>query len=240
MVTNFFDYLYYFIHLSFRPETLWILAPLIIATLLIIIYFSIYGEEKNAWSNYLSNSLVLLFVSMSLFKYVFSINSGGYFNLVEYPAKTIAIIILLFSGVSLTKWNFEHILPERFSRHLSSPLTINTFAYGIILFVYSAIDYNIYTTISLAGFMILIAVILNLLKIPIKKLKKSIEKEKKQERFRDLKEAIFEIDELKRELKARNKELSQIRLKQAYEKEKEAIKIEKKIEKEKKRKLHLN
>ncbi|GAI40863.1 unnamed protein product, partial [marine sediment metagenome] len=184
-------------------------------------------------SSYLSNSLVLLFVSMSLFRYLFSINQGGYFNLVEYPAKSIATILLLFIGVGLTKFNFEHILPERFSKYLSSPLTINLSALGIILFVYSSIKFNFFATISLILLILFLITIFNLIKFPIRKLRKSIEKEKKQERFKNTKEAVYEIDELKRELKARDKELKQIKLKQAETQKTEGIKLKKIIKKEK-------
>jgi len=233
MVVELFKYINYFINLAFIPETLWAVAPLIIATILIIVYFEIYHKEDYVWSSYLSNSLVLLFVSMALFKYLLSINQGGYANIINYPAKSIATIALLFIGVALTKFNFEHILPERFSKHLSSPLTINLSALGIVLFVYSTIKFNFYSTISLILLILVLILLFNLIKFPIKGLRKLIAKEKKQERFKDTREAVYEIDELKRELKARDKELTQIKLKQADEQKQEAVKIKKIIKKEK-------
>lgn len=233
MVIELLKYINYFITLAFTPEVLWAIAPLIIATILIIIYFEIYHKEDYVWSSYLSNSLVLLFVSLALFKYLFSIEGGGYANLIDYPAKSIATIALLFIGVTLTKFNFEHVLPERFSKHLSSPLTINLAALGIILFVYSSIKYNIYSTISLIILVLILILIFNLIKFPIKGLRKLITREKKQERFKDTKEAVFQRDELKRELKSRDKELTKIKLKKADEQKQEAVKIKKIINKEK-------
>jgi len=227
MVMKIFEYFVYFINLSFTPEVLWNIAPLFIATILIIIYFEIYHKESYARSSYLSNSLILLFVSMSLFRYLFSINNGGYVNLIEYPAKSLTTIFLLFIGVGLTKFNFEHILPEKFSQYISSPLTINFLAYGVILFVFASIKFNFLAIISLIFLVLLLIVIFNLTKFPIKKLRKSIEKEKEKERLKNTKEAVFEIKELKQELKSRDSELKQIKLKTAEKEKKEGIKLKK-------------
>lgn len=233
MVIELFKYINYLVNLAFVPETLWAIAPLIIATILIIVYFEIYHKEDYVWSSYLSNSLVLLFVSLGLFKYLFSINQGGYANLIDYPAKSIATIALLFIGVALTKFNFEHIIPERFAKHLSSPITINLSALGIILFVYSSITYNFFASLSLILLVLVLIIIFNVVKFPIRNLKGLIAKEKKQERLKNVKEAVYEIDELKRELKTRDKELNKVQLKKAEEEKQEGIKLKKIIKKEK-------
>ena len=228
-----FRYVTYFVNLSFTPEVLWNIAPLFIATVLIVVYFEIYHKESYVWSSYLSNSLVLLFVSMALFRYLFSIGGGGYFNLVEYPAKSLATILLLFIGVGLTKFNFEHVLPERFSKHISSPLTINLLAYGVILFVFASIKFNVLAVLSLIFLVSLLIIVLNLIKLPIGKLRSLIEREKKKERLKDTKEAVYEIDELKRELKSRDSELKHAKLKDAEKEKVEGIKLKKIIRKEK-------
>jgi len=233
MVIELFKYVRYFVDLSFTPEVLWNIAPLFIATALIVVYFEIYHKESYVWSSYLSNSLVLLFVSMALFRYLFSIDGGGYFNLVEYPAKSLATILLLFVGIGLTKFNFEHILPERFSRYVSSPLTVNLFAYGVILFVFASIKFNVFAVLSLIFLVSLLIVIFNIIRLPIGRLRGLIEREKRKERLKDTKEAVFEIDELKRELKSRDSELKQIRLKEAEKEKVEGIKMKKIIRKEK-------
>ena len=233
MVIELFKYINYFAQLAFTPEVLWAIAPLIIATFLIIVYFEIYHKEDYVWSSYLSNSLILLFVSLALFQYLFSINQGGYANLIDYPTKSIATIALLFIGVALTKFNFEHILPERFSKYLSAPITINLSALGIILLVYSSIAFNFLASLSLILLVIFLILIFNLIKFPIRGLRGLIAKEKKQERFKNTKEAVYQIDELKRELKGRDKELTKINLKQADEQKQEAVKIKKIIKKKK-------
>ena len=233
MVMELFKYIIYFVNLSLTPELLWNITPLFIATILIVVYFEIYREESYVRSSYLSNSLVLIFVSMALFRYLFSIGGGGYFNLVEYPAKSLAVIFLLFVGVGLTKFNFEHVFPERFSKYISSPLTINLLAYGIILFVFASIKFNFLSILSLIFLISILIAVFNLIKFPIRKLRKSIEKEKKKERLKNTKEAIYEIDELKRELKSRDSELKQVRLKEAEKGKIESMKLKKIIRKEK-------
>ena len=226
----------YFWDLTFKTEVLWNIIPLAIATIVILMYFERYKQEKEGWNSYLSNSFVLLFVSVALFRYIYSINGVGTFNFVEYLGKTLATGLLLLIGLILLRFNFEHVLPERFSKHLSSPLTINLSALGVILFVFSSIKFNFLATISLIILILILTLIFYLIKFPIRTLKKLIEKERKQERFKNIKEAVYEIDELKRELKTRDKELNKIRLKKADEQKQESIKLKKIIRKEKLRK----
>lgn len=213
-----------------EPEVLWNIIPLAFATLLIVIYFIRYNEENPGWNTYLTNSLVLIFVSMSLLRYIYNIDGAGAVNFIYYQAKSLATVFLLLIGSILLKFNFEHILPERFARHISSPLTINLSAFAIILFVYSELESNFEMFFSLVIIVIVLSIIFNLLKFPTKKLFKYIEKEKKKEKIKNVKEEKYQIDELKRQLRAKEKELKSIR-KGAEDEKKEALKLKRIIRK---------
>lgn len=221
----------YFLELSISPSVLWNIIPLTIATLLILIYYQVNIKEHADWSSFFSNSLVLLFVSMNLFRYIYSINGLGSYNFVEYFGKTSVTAILLLFGLLLVRFNFQHILPEKIAKYISSPLSVNSFAYIIILAVYSTKPVNLVFVVSLIFLGFLLIIILNLMKIPLRIFKNYIEKEKKKERVKNVKEAVFQIKELKRNLKGREKELKTIRLREAENQKKEGLTFKKIIRK---------
>jgi len=99
----------YFISLTFKVEVLWSVIPLAIATFLILLYFERYKGENEGWNSYLSNSLVLLFVSISLFKHIYEIGGVGVFNFIDYPIKTIAVAFLLLISLIFLRFNSEKL-----------------------------------------------------------------------------------------------------------------------------------
>lgn len=219
----------YFWDLTFTTEVLWVIIPLVLATIVIVTYFEKYEKEKAGWNTYLSNSLVLLFVSMLLFKYIYSIKGLGFFNFIEYFDKTIATAILLLMGLILLKFNFEHILPERFAEYLSSVLTINLIAYAVVLFVHSKFLLNWNELFALLIIIIILSVILNLAKLPLHKIFGFIKKEKKKEEVKDIKESKYQIKEIKGDLKSREKSLKKTKLKELDERKEDVIKLKKMI-----------
>ena len=221
----------YFWDLTFKLNVLWNIIPLAIATIVILMYFERYREEKAGWKTYLSNSLVLLFVSMALFRYIYTINGAGVFNYVDYLGKTIAAAILLLIGLILLRFNFEHILPERFAKYLGSILTINMIAYAIILFVYSTFPASWNDLFALLIITVTLLIILNLAKFPLDKIFDYIEREKRKEQIKNVKESKYQIGELKRDLKDREKQLTKVKVKEADQEKKQAIKIKKIIKK---------
>tara|TARA_Y100000310_G_scaffold344450_1_gene457276 strand:+ start:337 stop:1041 length:705 start_codon:yes stop_codon:yes gene_type:complete len=219
----------YFWDLTFTTGVLWIIIPLALATIIILMYFERYEKEKAGWNTYLSNSLVLLFVSLLLFRYIYSINNAGFFNFVEHLDKTIASAVLLLIGLILLKFNFEHILPERFAKYLSSVLTINILAYALVLFVYSKFPPTLNELLALLIMVIVFSTILNLAKLPLSKIFKYVQKEKRKEQFKDVKESKYQIKELKGDLKSREKALEKTKVKELDEKKEDAIKLKKMI-----------
>lgn len=219
--------IWYLLSLTAKPLIFWEILPLAIITLLIIAYFQLYRGEKPGWNTYLSNSLILIFISISLIRFVYTMDSDGIANFTDFPSKTVAIIILIGIGIFLTRFNFEHLLPEKYAIYLSSPLTINLIAYAIILFVHSESSVSWINILSLLIIIIGLSVIFNLIKIPIRKFFIYFEKEKEKERMENIKEAKLEIDELKKDLKYREKELIKKKLKDAEREKREAIKIKK-------------
>tara|TARA_Y100000310_G_C20614546_1_gene779918 strand:+ start:594 stop:1295 length:702 start_codon:yes stop_codon:yes gene_type:complete len=231
VITEILKSIGYFLGLTFRTDVLWNVVPLIFATILVIFYFERYKDERPGWSAYLTNTLVLIFVSMALFRHIHGLSVDGFYNFVDYPDKTIVTAFVLLVGGLLMKFNFEHILPEKYTGYISSPLTINLMAYAAILFVFSSVKMSWIVFFALVLIVLLLSAILILIKIPLKKLIKLIKKEKKKERMKSLKEERHQIKELKGQLRYMEKEKKAIELRQLNEQKKEAIKLKKVIKK---------
>ena len=96
-----------------KPEILWVVLPLAITTLLMVIYFQRYKDERPGWNDYFANSLILIFVSMALFRAIYELDILGLGNYLEYGWKTLAVLLLLIFGTLIVKLNFGHYFPER-------------------------------------------------------------------------------------------------------------------------------
>ena len=234
-MSNLFYQLYqeilYLLSITVSTDALWIVIPLAIATILMVIYFGIYREERAGWNTHLSNSFVLVFVSIALLRHIYLINSGTYYNFIDSWDKTLLTIILLSAGITLVRFNFGHVLPERFAKYLSSPLTINLIAYVIILLVYSEKELSFMLILGSIIIILVFMALLILIKKPMYKIAEYIKKQKRKERLKNVKEAKHQIDELKRDLKSREKELKKLQFKEAEQEKKEAISIKKAIKK---------
>lgn len=221
----------YFLALTITPDVFWNVLPLLLLTVMIISYFSRYKDERAGWNTYFTNSLVLIFVSIILFRYIYNIGIPSAGNYFAYSAKSIAVLLLLTIGTLFMRFDFSHLLPERYARVINSPLTINSLAYAVILFVYSDRELGVNGALSLVIMVMILALIFDGLKIPLRIFFKSIQKEMERERIKNIKEAKLQIDEMKRELKTREKELLDIQLKELEKQEKTAKKLKKVLKK---------
>lgn len=216
MALPLFEHLVEFINLTFTTEVLWIVLPLFIATLIMVFYFEKYLEEEPGWNTHVANSLVLLFVAMSLFRHLYEADVGGAINFINAPYKFLISVFILILGVILLFLNFSHVLPEKYARHLSSPLTVNTFAYFVILWVFSP-ELGLTKFLSLVIWICVLLLFFNVLRIPLKRMFSHIEKLKEKE----------EIDDIVREKRKIRKQKSHLKTEEKKVKKKEKQKIKK-------------
>ncbi|HLF53725.1 MAG TPA: hypothetical protein VI544_00945, partial [Candidatus Nanoarchaeia archaeon] len=120
MINEVYGHVKYFLVLNLQSEVFWSVFPLVLCTILILSYFARYKDERAGWNTYFSNSLVLVFVSLNLFRYIYGLNGVGASNYLDYPAKSIAVLLLVIVGSLFMKFNFSHLLPERYARVISS------------------------------------------------------------------------------------------------------------------------
>lgn len=217
----------HYLGLTLQSVVLWEILPLIIATVLIIAYYEKYDNEKPTWDSYYSTSIVLLFVSMSLLRHIYHINDAGSYNFIEYQAKSLAAVLILFLGFVLIKFNFEHLLPERYALYVSSPLTVHLIAFAVILFVHSERSLTWIGFLSLVIIIILLSLILNSIKFPLHRIFIFMKKEKEKEEIASVKEIKFEIDELKRKMQEKRRSLKFVEKKDVEKPKSIAKKIKK-------------
>ena len=220
--------IWYFLGLTFRADVFWGVLPLALATILIIAYFERYKNEEMGWNTYFTNTLVLLFVSINLFRFIYTVDVDGAVNFIDHSAESLATVGLLCLGILVSKFNFSHLLPEKFTKYTSSPLTINIIAYAVILFVYSLSGFSWLSVASLLIIVVLLTAIFELIKWPLYIAFRYVKKEKEREELENVREQKYQIGELKRVLSFKKKKLKNNILRDIDKRKRQAIK-EKKI-----------
>ena len=136
-------------------EMLWILTPLFLAMILIELYFARYFFEEEGWNMPYSNSLILIFVSIDLFRVL---NAGGELSGVN-PRNALAIAVATL-GIILTASNFLHMWSREFAFGVSNHLPVNFIAYMSVIIIYAKIPLDIYTLIVSVGVFLLFVLLI--------------------------------------------------------------------------------
>jgi len=213
--------------LNMQDELLWIVFPLAVATIVMLVYFEKYSQERPGWNTYVANSLVLLFVSMTLFRYLYAIDGAGIINFVNFPVRFIVSFGILVLGVIILFLNFEHFFPEKVARYVSSPLTLNLIAYIVIIYVYSDLENNFGLLFSLLILFISLLFFFNFLRIPIKKLFLHLQKMKEREKIEDILQEKVRIKKMKKKIAIEEKKVREAKIKELDKQKKEALKLKK-------------
>jgi hypothetical protein len=229
MILSIYANIIYFVHLTLTSEVLWIILPLGIATVAMIMYFERYKDEMPGWNTYFSNSLVLLFISIILFRFIYNIDGHGAYNFVDYWSKTTVAAAVLIVGINILVLNFKHFLPEKIAMKITSPITLNLLAYIAILFVYSEVQDGWSIFLALVVIFLVLLIVLHFVRIGLSKLFVHLKRMKDQEKREAIVQDKKPIAEKKKEVKKEEKIVKA--------KKKEVKKEEKKIEKKQLRKL---
>ena len=219
-IWNFFD-------LTTQGSVFWAVLPLLIVAIMTIVYYQRNRLEKVGWDSYFANSLILIFVSFDLLRYIYTLGVPGAANYIDNPFKSFAVIFLLVFGLFISRLNFSHLLPEKITSYVSSPITISLLAYMVILYVHTTAENTWELFISLFILFAILLIIFNLIKLPLNSLFDYLRKEKRKDKIKNVKEERFEIEELKKELGYREKKLKKYELREIDEEKKEDIKLEK-------------
>lgn len=137
------------------PEMIWILIPVALTLLIIEFYFGVYVDEELGWNTAFANSLVLIFVSLDLARYLY--NKGLLFH---DDIKTIIVFTVLLEGILISLTDFLHLMPKRLAFKFSSSLPINFVAYMSIILVYTSIKVDYITISAFLLFLIFLSLII--------------------------------------------------------------------------------
>jgi hypothetical protein len=149
-----------------NPDMIWIVTPLLITLFLMEFYFGRYKKEELGWNSAVGNSLVLIFVSIDLFRQLYS----DYFALSELGSRFSAVRIETFIallvglvGLSIAFANFFHKLPKQLAFTVSSAFTVNFTAYVAIAIIYGSVSLDWFTVVAAFMLFLLMAALFSIL-----------------------------------------------------------------------------
>lgn len=231
MLGEIYSNIAYFFNLTLTTQVLWVALPLAIATVVMLFYFEKYRDEMPGWNTHVSNSLVLLFVSMTMFRHLFNLDNAGAINFVYFPGKFFVSLFVLILGIIILFLNFEHFMPEKLARYVSSPLTLNLFAYTLLVFVYSEKEFSLNIIFSLILIFVFLLAVLNVIRVPLKDLFLYMKRVKDEENIKVLVDQEKKIEKEKKEIKKKEKQVKNLQNKVLKKEKQRAKKIKRMIRK---------
>ena len=154
-----------------NPDMLWTLAPLMIALILMQLYFGHNKDEALGWNTAFGNSIALIFISVSLLRTVYLLTGKTRildFLWLDVGITDIRILIIGFLflyGILLSMLSFFHWLPEKIAFFVMNGISINVTAYVAIVLVNSEnIPLDRHTVIAGVVIFVLVYIIATILK----------------------------------------------------------------------------
>jgi len=143
----------------YHKEMLWIVLPLIIALILMQLYFGRYRKEELGWNSAVGNSLALIFVSMDLLRRIYTTSSSkAIFDVIFGNFKEVLVVFVIgLVSFWLLFGEFFHLLPKKLVFLVSSSLPTTVVAYMGIVLIYTNVPLDSITL--LAGFLLFIALV---------------------------------------------------------------------------------
>ena len=126
----------------FYTDMLWILFPLVASIVLMEFYFGRYKYEELGWSSFFGNAIVLIFVSLDLFRRLYTQDILGFVDV-----RNLLAIGVGLEGLVLTMVGFFHVLPKNFAFSIGSKLPTSLIAYMAIILVYAPFKIDLWTII---------------------------------------------------------------------------------------------
>lgn len=118
---------------SQQTELLWTVLPLVAALLMMELYFGRYKTEELGWNTAVANGLLLVFVSLTLFRHLLLDREISLAIISDLKTFLAAAVLIL--GVWLFIVDFFHLLPKKIAFRISSSLPINFLAYIAVILV---------------------------------------------------------------------------------------------------------
>lgn len=157
---------------------IWMILPLILILIFIHIYFGRHRSEELGWNSAFSNSISLLWVEITLLRFLLEEHSFG--QLLSGPefGKAMVVVFLGLWVIALAVFNFFHIVPKRFAFMASSPSSVYVLAYIAVSLVVADFTIVKETIISSIMLFFILLLLINMIKlsIPMAKIDEQIKK----------------------------------------------------------------
>ncbi len=139
-----------------NQNMLWMLLPLLATLLLMEFYFGRYKDEELGWNTAYGNALVLVFVSLDIFRNIYSNQKLGLLQLLFSFEGYVLISVGIFClGMILIFIDFFHFLPKKIAYIISSPAYVNLIALLGMITVYGNIPLDWTTLFAMISIFIL-------------------------------------------------------------------------------------
>ncbi len=126
-----------------HKSLLWVIAPLLITLILIQLYFGRYKNEELGWNTAFGNSISLLWVTTTLFRFIYEKNNGSFStSIVSNNEEAILILILALWAITSIFLQFYHVLPRKidFLIYSSIPVYVTSILFVILIIGDVALD----------------------------------------------------------------------------------------------------
>ena len=145
-----------------NQDMLWIAIPLIVATLFMTLYFGRYKKEELGWNTAFGNTMVFLFVAITLIKEMYQ--QGGSLESLFGNSLYLSLTAgLSGAGIFLMSVTYFHLLPKRLAFFFFSAPPINVTTYVVMAIVYANVPTDYLTVLAGIVFLVLILVVSKIL-----------------------------------------------------------------------------
>ncbi len=131
-----------------NSESIWIVAPLLLVIFVMQLYWGYYRKEDVGWDTITANSLVLIFCSMDLLRFLTQGNAFSINPLEHDSGISFLVIMMLIFGLLMLFVNFFRKLPKFIAHKISNVFSVNIMAYILVVIVYLGMSLDFATLIG--------------------------------------------------------------------------------------------
>jgi hypothetical protein len=132
-----------------EPAMVWFAAPLVIATLMMALYFGRYRKEELGWNSAFANTMVFLFVSIDLIRQMYeSVAPFSWLNILNSPLYLSLTVALAGFSIFSMIVVYYHLLPKNIAFKIFSDLPVNIALYAIMTVIYAGVPADLNTLVA--------------------------------------------------------------------------------------------
>ncbi len=148
---------------------LWIITPLLITLVLIQLYFGRYKNEELGWNTAFGNSVSLLWVTSTLFRFIYEKSNGDLLNtFLLNKERVILISILAIWAIISIILQFFHVLPKKIDFLIYSSIPVYVTSILLVILIIGNVPLDLATLYSSVSILLFFSVLFFLIRHHIK------------------------------------------------------------------------